>query len=219
MPDYRQHLSASGSKLSYVTNCFDGIVDRYLSAADQFEVRVRAVRPDWWTLPTPCSAWDVRALVNHVTLGNLNYVGLAEGGTGAEFIRLRDADALGADPVAAYAESVRLCAETFSRPGILGNDLDYPLGTISGRQALAVRTTDTVVHTWDLARAIGADDRLDETLIAWIDTNLTEIYAGLAETPTATDTTHRFFDAPEVAPLRGGTRQDRLLLRMGRRPV
>jgi hypothetical protein len=30
--------------------------------------------------------------------------------------------------------------------------LDYPLGSVAGRQALAVRTTDSVVHTWDPAR-------------------------------------------------------------------
>jgi hypothetical protein len=69
---------------------------------------------------------------------------------------------------------------------------------VVGRQALAVRTTDTVIHTWDLARAVGSDDRLDVGLIAWIDDSLEEIYAGLVETPTAIETTHRFFAASEV---------------------
>lgn len=65
------------------------------------------MRAEQWCWPTPCAEWTVRELVNHMTRGNLNYRHLAEGGTGAEFLRLRDADALGADPVGAYVRSVR----------------------------------------------------------------------------------------------------------------
>ena len=150
--------------------------------------------------------------------GNLNYVSLLQGGTSAEFLRLRDVDALGTDPVGAYTRSVQVCAAAFAEPGALDRVLDYPLGKVAGQQALAVRTTDSTIHTWDLARAIGADDRLNISLIAWIDDHLEEIYAGLAETPTAVDTTHRFFAAPQVVPADDTSEQDRLLHRMGRTP-
>jgi len=70
-----------------------------------------------------------------------------------------------------------------------------------------------VIHTWDLARAIGADDRLHPELVTWIDEHLTEIYADLAESPIA-NTTHRFFAAPTGDP--GHTTQDRVLHLMGR---
>jgi hypothetical protein len=79
-----------------------------------------------------------------------------------------------------------------------------------------VRTTDTAIHTWDLARAIGADEGLDRKLIAWIDRNLEEIYEGLPETPTSAQTTHRFFAAPMGDP--PAEIQARLLHQMGRRP-
>ena len=171
-------------------------IDRFLVASAEFERRLTAVAPEQWTWPTPCTEWNVRRLVNHMTRGNLNYVGLVRGGTAAEFLRLRDADALGADPVGAYARSVQECARAFAAPGALDSVLDYPLGKVTGRQALAVRTTDTTIHTWDLARAVAVDDRLDAGLVPWIDDSLDEIFAGLAEAPTATDTTHRFFAAP-----------------------
>lgn len=100
------------------------------------------------------------------------------------------------NPVSAYVRSVRACAGAFTQPGALIRVLDYPLGRVTGQQALAVRTTDTVIHTWDLARAIGTDDTLDAGLVTWISESLDEIYAGLAETPTATETTHQFFAAP-----------------------
>ncbi len=82
-----------------------------------------------------------------------------------------------------------------------------------------MRTTDSTIHTWDLARAVGVDDTLESGLVTWIDTHLDEIYAGLAETPTAADTTHRFFAAPESEPAGDTSRQDRLLRRMGRNPA
>ncbi|WP_249124421.1 TIGR03086 family metal-binding protein [Saccharopolyspora erythraea] len=197
----------------------EDVIDLFTVACAGFERMLREVRPDQWTSPTPCAEWDVRQLVNHVARGNLNYVALLDGCTAAGFLRMRDADALGADPVGAYTRSARECTAAFTRPGALRQVLDYPLGPIQGRQALAVRTVDTAVHTWDLARAIGASEELDTGLIAWIDGHLDGIYAGLAETPTSASTTHRFFAAPGGAPEPGASQQDRLLHRMGRRPV
>jgi uncharacterized protein (TIGR03086 family) len=201
-----------------VIGCYDELIERFVLSSTEFQEKLRRVRPDQWTSPTPCTEWNVRDLVNHMARGNLNYVKLVEGGTRAEFLRLREVDALGTDPVSAYARSVRDCAAAFATPGALQRILDYPLGKVSGRQALAVRITDSTVHTWDLARAIGVDDTLDAGLVGWIDDHLDEIYAGLAETPVAADTTHRFFAAPEGAPVPSASKQDRLLHRMGRNP-
>lgn len=185
-------------------------LDRFLLASKGFADHLRAVSPDRWTAPTPCTEWDVRALVNHMTRGNLNYVGLLRGATREEFLALRDADALGDDPVGAFAESVRVFAAAFAEDGALDRVVDYPLGKLTGRRALDVRTADSAVHTWDLARALGADDTLDPSLVAWLDEDFDAIYAGLALGP-------RFFAAPPPGPP-GASRQDRLLTRFGRDP-
>jgi uncharacterized protein (TIGR03086 family) len=195
---------------------FADIIDRYLLANSEFSRRLRAIRPEQWTAPTPCAEWDIRHLVNHMTRGNLNYIALLDGGSATAFIRRRDEDALGCDPVGAYIRSVRECAKAFQRPGALQQVLDYPLGQVTGEQALAVRTTDTTIHTWDLARALNSPEELDPGLVAWIADHLAEIYAGLAESPVSTDTTHRFFAAPEGQPLAGEAQQARLLRLMGR---
>ncbi|MGB8943920.1 MAG: TIGR03086 family metal-binding protein [Streptomyces sp.] len=195
---------------------FAGIVDRYLLASSEFTRRLRAVGPEQWSAPTPCTEWDVHHLVNHMTRGNLNYISLLEGGSATEFIQLRDTDALGGDPLGAYVRSVRECAAAFRRPGALEQILDYPLGPVSGEQALAVRTTDATMHTWDLAHAINAPEELDPGLVAWIEDHLTDIYADLAESPVSADTAHRFFAAPEAPPLAAESRQARLLRLMGR---
>jgi uncharacterized protein (TIGR03086 family) len=214
----RQSCVLLAGRMRLMVVPFDGIIDRYLQASFGFEQRLRQVASAQWTCSTPCTEWNVRQLVNHMTRGNLNYVHLVEGGTHTEFLRLRDADALGADPVGAYTQSVQDCAGAFARPGALTRLLDYPLGELSAGQALAVRTTDTVIHTWDLARGVGAAERLDASLVAWMDDHLEGIYAGLAETPTVPDTTHRFFAAPDGPIDTDASRQDRLLHRMGRKP-
>ncbi len=198
---------------------FDAVIDRFLASSQGFGRRLRDLRPGQLAWPTPCTEWTVRELVNHMTRGNLGYADLVRGGTAAQFLRQRDADALGTDPAAAYARSVQACAGAFAAPGALDRVLDYPLGEITGRQALAVRATDSTIHTWDLARAIGADEYLDPGLVAWISDHLQEIYAGLAQTPAAAQTTGRFFAAPSSLIADGASRQDRLLHLMGRTPA
>jgi uncharacterized protein (TIGR03086 family) len=198
---------------------FDAVVDRFVLSGSGFGSTLRAVRPGQWAWPTPCTQWTVRELVNHMTRGNLSYAQLLEGGTAADFLQHRDADALGTDPAGAYTRSVRACATAFTEPGALDRVLDYPLGAVTGRQALGVRTADSIIHTWDLARAIGADERLDAGLVTWVSDHLKDIYAGLAETPVAAVTTRRFFAAPPGAVADDASPQDQLLHLMGRTPA
>jgi uncharacterized protein (TIGR03086 family) len=200
-----------------VADLADGLVDRFVAASEGFGRRLRLVTEGQWSGPTPCTEWDVRALVNHVAQGNRNYVRLLDGASAAEFLRHRDDDALGGDPVGAFTAAVRACAEAYAAPGALARVVDHPSGRLTGAQALAVRTTDTVIHTWDLARAIGADETLDPELVAWVEANLATIYAGMVETPVSAQTTHRFYAPPtgDLAP--DAATQDRLLHLFGRR--
>ena len=91
-------------------NLDDDLVRRFVVASDGFSRRLRLVADGQWSGPTPCTDWDVRALANHVAQGNLNYVRLLEGATAGDFLRLRDADALGSDPVGAFEAAARSCA-------------------------------------------------------------------------------------------------------------
>jgi uncharacterized protein (TIGR03086 family) len=194
----------------------DDSVRRFVTASNGFAARVRLIGIGQWTEPTPCSDWDVRALVNHVAQGNLNYVRLLGGASAAEFLRMRDEDALGDEPLLSFLASIDDGARAFAEPGAMDRVVDHPSGKLPGRQAITVRTTDTVIHTWDLARAIGADDTLDPQLVEWIDGNIHEIYTGMAETPVSAETTHRFFAAPAGHPGPHASTQDRLLHLFGR---
>ena len=50
-------------------------------AVGEFDARVRAVGDDQWELPTPCSDWNVRQLVNHLVYEDRWTVPLMEGTT------------------------------------------------------------------------------------------------------------------------------------------
>jgi uncharacterized protein (TIGR03086 family) len=184
-------------------------LERYEVAAAGFARVLASLRPTQVGAPTPCAEWDVRQLANHMTRGNLNYALLAAGGSGSEFLALRDQDALGGRWLEAYGKSVHTCAAAFRVPGVLDRTLDYPAGKVAGRQALAVRTADSVIHTWDLARALGVSDTLDAGLVAWILADRPAIYAGLDVAA--------FFGAPP--PVRESeSDQDRLVRAFGRTP-
>jgi hypothetical protein len=43
--------------------------------------------------------------------------------------------------------------------------VDYPRGPLRGHELLENRIVDLTIHTWDLARAIGAEDTLHERLV------------------------------------------------------
>jgi hypothetical protein len=70
-------------------------------------------------------------------------------------------------------------------------------------------TRDVLVHAWDLARAVGADDRLDP---GWCE----QFYAALPGDPSALSVSG-MFDAP-VAVDDQIDMQSKLLARLGRNP-
>lgn len=139
---------------------------RALSRANtEFEQRLRLVGPDDWSRPTPCSEWDVRALVNHVIGGNRRYTMLLHGASTESVNRTRNEDHLGEDPVAAFTITADELAETFAREGALERIAHHPTGDRSGSELLAMRVLDVTVHAWDLARALDIDDTLDSDAV------------------------------------------------------
>jgi uncharacterized protein (TIGR03086 family) len=194
------------------------LLDRFRDACEGFARRLRPLRPEQWAHPTPCPQWSVRDLVNHMTRGNLNYELLLRGGSGAEFLRMRDADALGADPCGAFEQSAARFLAACGEEGELDRVADYPLGAASGRQLLSIRLTDSIVHTWDLARAAGLDEQLDPALAGWALASLDSTYLGISGSPLDTGPGHVFFAAPPAGGPATPSPQDRLLHLTGRSP-
>ena len=131
----------------------------------EFERRLRLVTADGWDRPTPCTAWDVRALVNHVVGGSIRHTMLLRGASAAEVEATRDQDHLGDDAVTAFISGADMLLAEFRRPGALERVVQHPIGDKSGRELLGMRIYDVTVHTWDLACGIDADRALEPALV------------------------------------------------------
>jgi uncharacterized protein (TIGR03086 family) len=184
-------------------------VSGFACAVGEFDRRVRAVRREQWHNPTPCTEWDVRALVNHVVTEQLWAPLLLEGATVEDIGDRFDGDQLGDDPVAAWASAAAAAREAFAAPGALRRSVELSYGRRPAQGYCQEMTTDLTVHAWDLARGIEADERLDPELasdvLAFIEPQIDQLAASGLFTPP-------------VAVSDDADAQTRLLALLGRRP-
>jgi uncharacterized protein (TIGR03086 family) len=184
-------------------------VELIVAASAQFERVVRQLPADSWDRPTP-SEIAVRALVEHVVVGN-RLTALLLAGVDRDEARTRlTGDQLGNDPLAAVAESARRQAEAFATTP-LQQPVAGPTGAVTAAAYLRFRLVDLVVHAWDLLRAA----RLDETL----DPRIAADVVRLVE-PHLDDmlTTGAYGNGPSGTLAADASAQSRLLDWFGRRP-
>jgi uncharacterized protein (TIGR03086 family) len=141
------------------------LVDLYQRACREFAGRVPAVG-DQWDSPTPCAGWDVRTLVNHIVYEDRWTAPLMDGQTLAEVGDRFEGDLLGNDPVGACKDAVEEAMASVSGPGALDRTVHLSFGETPAEEYVWQLLADHLIHAWDLARAIGADDRLDPELVA-----------------------------------------------------
>ena len=184
-------------------------LDLLSRADDGFAQRLALVRPGQWAAQTPCTEWDVGALVNHVVGANRRYTMLLHGATTDEAEATRAADHLGDDPVASFAATAAELKAAFGEPGAMARTAYHRAGERTGGQLLGMRVLDIAVHTWDLARAIGADESLDPDVVTFALT--------LQDTFDAGRQRGAFAPPPGKTPA-DSSAQARLLYLSGRRP-
>jgi uncharacterized protein (TIGR03086 family) len=141
------------------------LIELHRRAVDGFGRTVEAVRDDQWHAPTPDVDWDVHDLVNHLVGECVWTAPMLAGQTIADVGDRFDGDLLGDDPHAAWAAAAQDATASASRDGVLTTTVHASFGDISGEDYLSQLITDHTVHAWDLARAIGADERLDPDLV------------------------------------------------------
>jgi uncharacterized protein (TIGR03086 family) len=184
------------------------VVELFERAVDHFGRLVRQVG-DRWQAPTPDADWEVRALVNHVVSEDLWVTPLLDGMTLDQVGGRFDGDQLGDDPEAAWVEAARTSVAAVGEEGALGRTVHVSFGDISGKDYVSQLVCDHLIHGWDLARAIGADERLDPQLVEFS-------YGYLA--PQAEDWRAAGAFGPRVELPVGAGRQAELLALTGRHP-
>jgi uncharacterized protein (TIGR03086 family) len=138
----------------------DDALALFHAAAAQAQRVVAAVRPDQLDDPTPCTAWTVRDLINHLTTGNLLFTAIVSGGPKPD----RSQDHLGDDHVTAFRDSVTGLSDAFVKHDVLSGTYATPVGTGPGALLVHMRRNELVQHAWDIARATGQSTDLDAGL-------------------------------------------------------
>ena len=121
------------------------------------------VEADQLGAPTPCSEWDVRALVNHTTsvVARMRFAAARAAATPG----LEDDDFVGSDPGAIFQRIAAATLAAWSEPGALDGSCALPNGReVPADAAARVNVVDTLVHGWDLAVATGQDPTIDPAL-------------------------------------------------------
>src|SRR3954467_600260 len=144
----------------------------FAQAGEAFAEQVHAANPEDWSNATPCADWDVRALVNHV-IGELLWAPpLLEGKTIAEVGDRFDGDGLRDAPATTAGQAAKELLAAAAEPGAQERTVHLSFGDFPGAEYLSQVTTDVIIHTWDLARALGMDDDLGAGLVAFADAYL-----------------------------------------------
>lgn len=138
----------------------DRPVERHRQVAGQFTARVERVRS--WNVPSPVDGWTARDVVRHLVEW---FPAFLASGAGIELPRGPSVDD---DPVAAWRVHHDGVQAVLDDPETPHRALSNPhIGIVPLDTAIdRFYTADVFMHTWDLARATGQDDRLDPDFCA-----------------------------------------------------
>lgn len=156
--------------------------------SDEFCNVVSIVTPEQWNLPTPCSDWTVLELIGHVVGGSQMATSLVGGASRIEAIGLLATDFVGTDPLGAVDAALAAQREAFDEADLENISCQHPAGDMPAERLLGLRIGDLLIHRWDLARAIGADEQLSPDAVqrVWDDTApMAPIIAQLGSLETA----------------------------------
>lgn len=171
-----------------------GIGDMWRQAAAKWSEVIAQVGDDDWEKSTTCEEWTVRELVDHA----MNWQGQGGGIVGA-----------GTKPGDDWATIEPKMSAALDDPTNLEGTADE-MGGMPKQQAAGFLIGDLVIHAWDLARSIGADETLPAGPVE-------ATLMGLQRVPPEVLRSATMFGEPvEVAD--DASPQDRLLAYAGRTP-
>jgi uncharacterized protein (TIGR03086 family) len=129
--------------------------ERHRRIAADFTDRVRGTKA--WDVPAPVAGWTARDVVRHLVEW---FPGFLAAGAG---VTLPAGPAVDDDPAGAWQNQCEAVQALLDDPATAQRALSNPhIGDVPLDQAIdRFYTADVFMHTWDLARATGQDDRLD----------------------------------------------------------
>jgi len=175
--------------------------ERYSRIANGFGARVAGISDDKWSARTPCTEWTVRELVGHVVAVHRNVVAGLDASAPPP-------PATDHDLVAAWHAATAEVEAALADPGrasapVSGRFAPMPLEEMIGR----LLCSDTLVHTFDLARATGQSEELDAPGVSYAFTMLLPADEAIRGPGSF---------GPKIDPPAGASEQTRFLCFLGR---
>ena len=117
-----------------------------------------------WDAPAPVPGWTARDVVRHLVEWLPPFL------AGGSSVRLPAGPPAGDDPAGAWHAHAGAVQALLDDPATAGLTLSNPhIGQLPLDRAIdQFYTVDVFMHTWDLARATGQDDRLDPDFCAML---------------------------------------------------
>lgn len=181
--------------------------ERVARAAEPLSKIIRTITSDRLTDPTPCTDFDVRALLNHLLFWGPSLIGAARK---EEITPGPEDDLTTGDWAAALDTHLTELATAWRHPdawqGVtrMGGPMELPAPLVGG-----MVVGELIVHGWDLGRAVGATVRWDDDLLR---------YAYDETAATADQGRQMGIYAPEVPVASAAPLLDRILGLTGRDP-
>jgi uncharacterized protein (TIGR03086 family) len=135
---------------------------RHRRFAGEFTATVEGTAPAAWDNPAPPEGWVARDVVRHLVEWFPAFL------QGAAGISLPRGPSVDDDPAGAWRVQTDAVQGLLDDPAAADRQHDLPhIGTMSLGQAIdMIYTGDVFLHRWDLARATGQDETLDERTCA-----------------------------------------------------
>ena len=178
------------------------ISQRFARLSGAFVDKVKAVPADKWSAPSPCEDWKAIDVVRHVS----ETPGMFFQMIGKEPPAVPSVDD---DPVAAVEAMRANLQQALDDPEVARTEFDGFFGRSTFEAAVdRFLNFDLVVHNWDLSRATGLDEHIDDHDVQRLEV-AARAFGDAARAPGVF--------GPELNPPEGADRQTKLLAFVGRK--
>ncbi|ANP50198.1 uncharacterized protein (TIGR03086 family) [Streptomyces griseochromogenes] len=129
-------------------------------------VRVAGLaREEDWERDTPCAGWTLRRLASHMAAQHLGFAAAARG-AGHEAVYWKEPEDP-REPARVHRAAATAVLSAFAEPGATEREFMLPElgGGFPGARAVGFHFLDYVVHSWDVAAALGVRLELPEHVL------------------------------------------------------
>lgn len=135
--------------------------ERFRRTAGRFADRANEVPVSAWDNPAPCEGWVARDIVRHM----VEWMPSIVKNCGIDFSVGPSVDT---DPAGSWSHLAAQLQALLDDPTVAATEFDAgPPGRMTVENAIGmIMLGDVVIHTWDLARATGLDETLDQDIVS-----------------------------------------------------